>query len=357
MHRRGFRREWLAVIFIVATVFWFTIFLSPPKQEFKQTNLPSGIHYYRYQKPYLKYSRDSTSYEVVLVADKDKASKNSEKKNWETVLRGGTLSRLPSGNYTFAWHSRETILETTLAEAGRALELSELVYFVDRLYSPDDRTGVVFSIEDDKAIPTYILMDGNGRTTKGFKSEWATVKDGLMYIGSVGKEYTTNEGEIVSRNPQWVKTIDAEGRIKHLDWSEHYTRLREASGTMYPGYLIHEAVTWNPVLQRWIFFPRRHSMEAYNDVDDESRGSNVVITATEDFVSITVDRIGTLTPIRGFSSVAYLPGRETHIVALKSQEYKDSIASYILVLDLETKSVLMEEMHIADIKLEGIEIM
>lgn len=30
-------------------------------------------------------------------------------------------------------------------------------------------------------------MDGNGRTSKGFKIEWMTVKDGILYVGSMGK--------------------------------------------------------------------------------------------------------------------------------------------------------------------------
>jgi soluble calcium-activated nucleotidase 1 len=48
------------------------------------------------------------------------------------------------------------------------------------------------SIENGKVIPQHILMDGNGNTDKGFKCEWATVKDGLMYVGSTGKEWTKN---------------------------------------------------------------------------------------------------------------------------------------------------------------------
>ncbi len=76
----------------------------------------------------------------------------------------------------------QEILTTKLSEDGRAMELSELVYFNHKLLCVDDRTGVVFSIENGKAIPQYILMDGNGQTNKGFKSEWATVKDGLLCI-------------------------------------------------------------------------------------------------------------------------------------------------------------------------------
>ena len=75
---------------------------------------------------------------------------------------------------------------------------------------------LVFAIENGVAIPQYILMDGDGHTTKGFKCEWATVKDGEMWLGGLGKEWTDNSGRILNLNPLWVKVIDEEGRIRHV---------------------------------------------------------------------------------------------------------------------------------------------
>ena len=49
------------------------------------------------------------------------------------------------------------------------MELSELVIFNGKLYSVDDRTGVVYQIENNKVVPWVILSDGNGGETKGFK--------------------------------------------------------------------------------------------------------------------------------------------------------------------------------------------
>ena len=49
------------------------------------------------------------------------------------------------------------------------MELSELVIFNGKLYSVDDRTGVVYQIENGKVVPWVILSDGNGGETKGFK--------------------------------------------------------------------------------------------------------------------------------------------------------------------------------------------
>lgn len=58
-----------------------------------------------------------------------------------------------------------------------------------------------------------ILVDGNGRSEKGFKSEWATVKDEVLYVGSMGKEWTTATGQFVSNDPMWVKAINIHGEV------------------------------------------------------------------------------------------------------------------------------------------------
>ena len=65
----------------------------------------------------------------------------------------------------------ETQLQSALATGGRGMELSELVVFNGKLYSVDDRTGVVYLVENNKVVPWVILSDGNGGETKGFKGE------------------------------------------------------------------------------------------------------------------------------------------------------------------------------------------
>jgi len=351
---KRWRREWIGVPFVLF-LFW-TMYYFSPRQRNPTLEVPeSAIHYFEVQKPYLKYTADSNIYTIAIVADKDKRSKNDQ--HWESVFKSGKLVRNShSGNYSITWEEQK-VLTSTLAEAGRSMELSELVSFNSKLLSPDDRTGVVFSIEDGLAIPEYILMDGNGRTTKGFKSEWATVKEGILHIGSVGKEWSDNKGNIINNNPLWIKQIDRNGKVEHKDWSSHYNKLRKAAGAEHPGYLMHEAVCWNPVINKWFFLPRRHSTLPYNDEEDENRGTNLMITADVTFQDIKVHRIGHLDTSRGFSSCAFIPGREMHLIALKSQEIKDTIASYISVYDVENGKVLMEEQYIGDIKFEGVEIL
>lgn len=236
------------------------------------------------------------------------------------------------------------------------MELSELIFFNNKLYSFDDRSGVVNEIDiyNRIAIPTHILMEGNGHTEKGQKTEWATVKDGAMYIGSIGKEWTNSKGEIVNYNNQWVKKIDSEGRITSLDWRNVYENMRKATNTQLPGYLIHEAACFNPMDRKWYFMPRRESKEEYDDVKDEERGSNLVIVMDEKMQKISSMRVGELNPKRGFSSCKFLPYRSDEFVALKTMEYQDTIKTYITVMNLKGE-VLLPETEFASAKYEGVE--
>lgn len=94
------------------------------------------------------------------------------------------------------------------------MELSELVTFNGRILTFDDRTGMVYEIVGDKVVPWIILMDGDGRSAKGFKSEWASVKDEVLFVGSMGKEWTTANGDFESYDPMYVKAVSVNGEVK-----------------------------------------------------------------------------------------------------------------------------------------------
>jgi soluble calcium-activated nucleotidase 1 len=64
--------------------------------------------------------------------------------------------------------------------------------------------------------------------------------------------------------------------------------VKQVSFTSFIGYVTHEAVVWSDVHDRWFFLPRRCSKESYNDVLDEARGCNVMITADDTFTDIKV---------------------------------------------------------------------
>ena len=65
---------------------------------------------------------------------------------------------------------------------NRSMELSELVRYNHLLLAMCDITGLVFKIReaDGKIFQRWALADGNGEVNRPFKSEWATVKDGLL---------------------------------------------------------------------------------------------------------------------------------------------------------------------------------
>ena len=298
-------------------------------------------------------------FDLAIVSDLDKKSKvvDDKKGKWMSVMKKGQLKRNSDGSYSMNW-TEDVNLYTKISEAGRGMELSALVEYNRRLYTFDDRTGLVFEVVKNKAVPRFILMEGDGNTDKGQKTEWATVKDGKMYVGSFGKEYTNPDGTIKNTNNMWVSVIDRNGVVTHEDWTARFNKVREAAGCPYPGYMIHEAITWSPARRQWVILPRRVSKEAYDENEDERRGSNTVLLASEDFGKIEVRHITPLTPTRGFSDFKFLPGsKDNVIVALKSEENEEEQTqnSYITVFDLDGR-VLMEETEVpGGMKFEGLE--
>ena len=306
------------------------------------------------------YSK-SKNFDLLIVADLDKKSRvdTDSKGKWYSVMKKGQLTKQPNGTFSIEWVD-ETKLYTKISEAGRGMELSALVRYNNRLYSFDDRTGLVFEVVSGKAIPRHILMEGDGNNDKGQKTEWATVKDGKMYVGSFGKEYTNPDGSIKNTNNMWISIIDSNGHVEHEDWTDRFNKLRDAAGCPYPGYMIHEAISWSPHRKQWVILPRRVSKKPYDENEDERRGSNTVILASEDFSEIEVRHITTLTPTRGFSEFKFLPGsKDSVIVALKSEENEEEKTqnSYIMVFNLDG-TMLMEETEIpGKMKFEGLEFM
>lgn len=117
----------------------------------------------------------------------------------------------------------------------------------------------------------------------GFKAEWATVKDQTLYVGSMGKEWTTSAGEFESHSPMYVKAISPSGEVHHLNWVDNFKAIRGAVDINWPGYMIHESGEWSEIHRKWYFLPRRCSKERYNETRDEVMGCNVLIECDEQF--------------------------------------------------------------------------
>ncbi|EDO31276.1 predicted protein [Nematostella vectensis] len=295
-------------------------------------------------------------YRIGIIADLDENSKSSTMKNtWTSHFKRGYLTVHPDRTISIEWDEKIVVLSSTLSQKGRGMELSELIAFNGKLYAIDDRTGVIFQIMDEHVVPWVILPDGDGTEKKGFKGEWMAVKSKTLYAGGLGKEWTTTEGVFQNHNPQWVKSIGPFGDIVHHNWVPRYDGMRAAMGIAPPGYIIHEAGIWSDVHQLWFFLPRRASHEMYNEKDDEHRATNALISCDEHFKSIHVRTIGKLNPTHGFSSLKFVPGTNDElIVALKTEEDKGVIRSYIMAFNLDGK-VVMEETIIGNNKFEGIE--
>ena len=52
----------------------------------------------------------------------------------------------------------------------------------------------VFEIRGTDLVPWVKLNDGPGSTVKGFKSEWMAVKGHRLFVGGLGKEWTSTTG-------------------------------------------------------------------------------------------------------------------------------------------------------------------
>jgi len=110
-------------------------------------------------------------FRIAIISDLDKASKSQTEKNmWYSYYKKGFLTWYTTNNsIELVWDlEAPKVLKSSISMGGRGMELSELVTFNGKLYSFDDRTGIIYSIsEDDTVLPWIILMDGNGTDFKG----------------------------------------------------------------------------------------------------------------------------------------------------------------------------------------------
>lgn len=297
----------------------------------------------------------------------------SKKPLFRSTLLPGTITFDPTTKkYSIDFEETRT-LTSSHNEAGRGMELSELTLYHNRLLSFDDRTGTVFEIlnknqgTDSYVVPRFVITEGDGDTDKGMKWEWATVKGGDLYMGSMGKEYTNPDGSVANTNNLWIGVFTKSGELQRKDWTKEYNLVRDALGASRPGYVMHEAVLWSQTLKKWVFLPRRVSSEAYDEVKDEKRGSNKAVLVDEHFTKAEVVEIKMKNhdPLHGFSTFAFVPGtNDQHALAIRSVE-EDCVGgdeslckqrTYFMVFDVTTGEVLMDETRYdTDTKYEGVE--
>ncbi|KHJ89468.1 Apyrase [Oesophagostomum dentatum] len=287
-----------------------------------------------------------------MIGDLDEESRDGDR--WYSPMSVGTLALSANRSSVFIHWTSSHNYTTKLNYNNRAMELSDLKYFNGNLMTVDDKTGIIYRLDGKKAIPWVVLANGDHTDEGFFKGEWLTVKDGYLYCGGVGKEWTTKIGEYINDTPMFVKRITADGAVFVENWIQRYIDLRAAIDIHFPGYVIHEAVQWSDVHKKWFFLPRHLSKLAYND---ETVGANVLLTASDDFKAIGAVAIGEEVLTRGFSAFQFIPGTNDEvIVALKTEEIPGkSMSSYIMVFTVDGEIILDETRIPGDFKYEGIE--
>uniref|UniRef100_A0A7G3A859 Putative apyrase n=1 Tax=Lutzomyia longipalpis TaxID=7200 RepID=A0A7G3A859_LUTLO len=278
-------------------------------------------------------------YGFEIVADFDKKAVSDDKKNtYVSDIRIGTL------DITFEKKNYDVV--TRYAYKGRGAELSELLFFNGKMYTFDDKTGIISDITNHQLVPWVILGDGAGNETNGFKCEWATIKDDHIYVGSVGVENYDDDDKLENRNNFFVKKVSKTGEVIHENWYDIYDRIRNTLGC----YVVANQT------KKWIFLPRKCSEKSYVKADVDATGCNKMIITSEDFSTIEYLDIQA-TPLqkeRGFSSFKFVPdSQESMIVGLTTVENGKTINTAIIGLDLQGK-ILYPETKIFNDKYEGV---
>jgi len=359
-YRRTSRNNRILVGFVSIAglaIFFFCLFL--PDNSDSSALLHNQILQYNHSYPFTKPRNEANKdviFRIAVIADPDKSSRKDD--SYHSQMIYGTLA-FNEHKPTVAFDAEPIKLKSGYSLSGRGMELSDLTVFNGHLLTVDDRTGIVFKISpQNKMIPWLVLSDGDGTVEKGFKGEWMTVKDRQLIVGGMGKEYTQRDGSIAHHDPEFVKFVTPGGAVTHHNWRIHFDQIRAASGHSYPAYLLHESMNWSAHHKKWFFLPRRVSKEPYDEVLDEGRCGNLLISASEDFEQISVIPVGTLNTKRGFSAFKFIPNtRDRFALATKTEEDPASgkMRSYITVFDVTDGSVIMADQLIGDDKFEGVE--
>ncbi|KAI6232005.1 Apyrase [Aphelenchoides besseyi] len=279
---------------------------------------------------------------IMTIADQDKLSASPLRKGVyiSPSVRGHLRYNLQTRQFKIDW-SEVYNYTGFLNSKGRGMELSDLKVFNGKLYSPDDKTSIVFQLNDQIAIPWTIEPDGDGINNKTYKTEWMTIKNEELYLGGYGKEYTDEHGKFMNSNPFWIKVaarsllliINRFGNVRHVNWTRQFRAVRSSIGVEFPGYMIHESCQWSDLHQSWFFLPRRVSWDRYEDSQVEYKGTNYLIKTDETFTTFSVIRIGLNDHItHGFSAFQFVPEVEGQ-----------PLASYIMIFDVNGTVYLPEE--------------
>ena len=319
-----------------------------------------------------------TSFDLGFIADqdqdsramKDAAGKENDDATFTTAFATARLTYLGDGDVQYKFELVDDTLVSVGThkddsdKSGRGAEYSLLEWYGGKLVTACDRTGnvdeVVWNPAPDAGAGKFLIKPvendgkrvrvllGDGSKNKGLKTEWSTIKDGKLLIGSTGKERTDDDGNVVHKGEMWIKALDEAFAVTDIDWSTQYGALRAAAQCPHgAGYMIHESGRWSDVHEKWLFFPRKLSRQPYDEVIDEAKCCNLMLACDDDFDASKVIAKPALTflPLRGCSDFLYVPGtNDSHIFVIRTEETIDGeVGTFCSVIDIAGK-VLMPEM-------------
>eukprot|EP00824_Muranothrix_gubernata_P009456 TRINITY_DN22059_c0_g1_i1.p1 TRINITY_DN22059_c0_g1~~TRINITY_DN22059_c0_g1_i1.p1 ORF type:complete len:307 (-),score=40.80 TRINITY_DN22059_c0_g1_i1:288-1187(-) len=210
------------------------------------------------------------------------------------ALKNGVLSHNETGgDYSVTW-TDTTELRCAYATDKRRTHLTEAIVYRGRFLTFDDTTGIVFEVVRGDLVPRHVLSAGTGLSIDRFAVVWAAVKEGMLHMGGHGRESEV-DGK-TDNTPLFIKTLSEEGTLTHVDWSEAYNALRDATETTSSGYVTHSGCQWSSLSGQWFFLPRRVSKAPYDPETDHEQGGTILISSNEDFLDIRVDRVGISVP-------------------------------------------------------------
>ena len=159
----------IGVLLVLTIIVLLMPVINSPVQNQRIALHPSYNDTYPLTKP--ERTLNGYKYRIGTIADLDTDSKQSGTENtWISYFKTGYLTISDNlDNVSVDWDANDVVVASKLAEKGRGLELSELVAFNGKLYSCDDRTGIVYEIitSTGDILPWVVLPDGNGRVKKG----------------------------------------------------------------------------------------------------------------------------------------------------------------------------------------------
>ncbi|VVC45461.1 Hypothetical protein CINCED_3A017523 [Cinara cedri] len=173
--------------------------------------------------------------------------------------------------------------------------------------------------------------------------EWATVKDGSLFVGPNGIGQS-----------KFVAIINRNKQITFEDWSKNFDKIKDVAGIKKDGYMTFESCEWSKEQNKFFFLPKTASNSAYDRIKDRQQGLNLIMSASPDFKE--VQKEGNITEVytdRGYSSFKFLPyTKDQVIVALQTSEITNE--THIIAFNTNG-SVLYKPTKVADIKFEGFE--